>query len=39
MLMDAEALYPSLDIDDIMEGIWYLVMDSDTGFENLHHSI
>ena len=34
--MDAEALYPSLAIKDILDGIWHLVMDSDLEFKNLN---
>ena len=35
MSMDAEALYPSLDTNDILNGVWELITESDLKFENV----
>ena len=33
--MDAEALYPSLNLEDILQGIWDLVLHSDAKLDNV----
>ena len=35
MSMDAEALYPSLSIEDILSGVWTLVTESDLHFKEV----
>ena len=34
--INAEALHPSLDIEDILEGIWDLIMGTDADFNNVN---
>ena len=35
--MDAEALFPSLDLNNILEGVWTLIMESDLQFNNIDY--
>ena len=35
--MDAEALFPSLALEDIMDGIWRLIMESNFKFSNVNY--
>ena len=35
MSMDAEALYPSLDMEDMLQSVWNLVMNTDISFCNI----